>query len=191
LGDLTSFITITQDSLDLLNSGDQAGATARIGDLESEWDKSAAALKRQDETEWIAVDDKIDTVLRELRSTTPNPTTEVSALDALLTQMAGSATASLDSASPLGDLTSFITITQDSLDLLNSGDQGGATARIGDLESEWDKSAAVLKRINESEWIAVDDKIDTVLRELRSTTPDPTTEVSALNALLTQMTNPA
>ena len=191
LGDLTPFITITQDSLDLLNSGDQAGATVRIGDLESEWDKSAAVLKRQDGTEWTAVDDKIDTVLRELRSTTPNPTTEVSALEALLTQMAGPATASTGSASPLGDVTSFIIITQDSLDLLNSGDQAGATARIGDLESEWDKSAAVLKRINGSEWTAVDDKIDTVLRELRSTTPNPTTEVSALEALLAQLTNPA
>ena len=101
------------------------------------------------------------------------------------------AASNVGSASPLGDLTSFITITQDSLDLLNSGDQAGATARIGDLESEWDKSAAALKRQDGMEWNAVDDKIDTVLRELRSTTPNPTTEASALDALLAQMTNPA
>ncbi len=104
------------------------------------------------------------------------------------------ATASISSAgstSPLGDLGVFVTITQDTLDLLNSGDQAGATARIGDLESAWDQGAATLKRQDETAWHAVDDKIDTVLRELRSTRPDPATQISALEALLGQMSGPA
>ena len=87
LGDMTAFVVITGDTLDKLNAGDQSGATTRITDLESAWDKSAATLKRRDGNAWTAVDDKIDTVLRELRSTSPNPTTEKAALQALLTQM--------------------------------------------------------------------------------------------------------
>jgi len=88
---------------------------------------------------------------------------------------------------PLGDLTAFIAITQDTLDKLTSGNQAAATTRITDLESAWDNAEATLKRRNPDAWHAVDDKIDTVLRELRSTNPNPTTETAALNALLTQM----
>jgi len=89
--------------------------------------------------------------------------------------------------SPLGDVSEFVTISQDSLDLLNAGDQGGATARIGDLEAAWDKSAALLKRTNPDEWTLVDNAIDKVLRELRATSPNNATEVASLQALLTQL----
>jgi uncharacterized membrane-anchored protein len=84
LGDLTLFKTITQDTLDKLNSGDQSGATTHIGDLEYEWDNAQSRLKAKDKTEWTLIDGKIDTVLRELRSTNPNSVTEKSALEALL-----------------------------------------------------------------------------------------------------------
>ena len=89
--------------------------------------------------------------------------------------------------SPLGDMSAFIVITQDTLDLLTAGKQADATTRITDLESAWDNAQATLKRRNPDEWTAVDDKIDTVLRELRSTTPNAATETAALQALLTQM----
>ena len=89
--------------------------------------------------------------------------------------------------SPLGDMTAFITISQDTLDLLDAGRQPDATTRITDLESAWDNAQATLKRRNADEWHAVDDKIDNVLRELRSTSPNPTTEKAALQALLTRM----
>jgi uncharacterized membrane-anchored protein len=84
LGDLTVFRTITQDTLDKLNKGDQSGATTRISDLEYEWDNAQSRLKPRDTTEWNKVDGKIDTVLRDLRAVTPNVTTEKSALQALL-----------------------------------------------------------------------------------------------------------
>lgn len=90
-------------------------------------------------------------------------------------------------ASPLGDMTAFITITQDTASLLNAGKQSEATARITDLESAWDNAAATLTRRNPDAWHAVDDKIDAVLRELRSTSPNVTTEQTALQALLGQM----
>jgi uncharacterized membrane-anchored protein len=98
-----------------------------------------------------------------------------------------SGTTTASAASPLGDMSAFIVITQDTLDKLNAGQQAAATTRITDLESAWDNAQATLKRRNPDEWTAVDDKIDTVLRELRSTTPNPTTETAALEALLTQM----
>ncbi len=86
--------------------------------------------------------------------------------------------------SPLGDLSTFRTITQDSLNKLNAGDQAGATARIDDLEYAWDKAQPVLKNRNTAEWNKVDGKIDTVLRELRAVNPNPMTEKSALEALI-------
>lgn len=84
LGDLTIFRTITQDTLDKLNARDQSGATTRIGDLEYEWDNAQSKLKPKDKATWNTIDGKIDTVLRELRSTHPNVVTEKSALEALL-----------------------------------------------------------------------------------------------------------
>ncbi|AZI58802.1 hypothetical protein EH165_12310 [Nakamurella antarctica] len=84
LGDLSVFRDITQDSLTMLTAGDQAGATTRIADLEFEWDAAASLLKAKDQAEWTVVDKRIDTVLREFRSTTPNPVTETTALQELL-----------------------------------------------------------------------------------------------------------
>ncbi len=84
LGDLSSFRSITQDTLDMLSTGDQAGATTRIADLETEWDKAQARLKARDSAAWTGIDGKIDTVLRELRASSPNPSTETAALKKLL-----------------------------------------------------------------------------------------------------------
>jgi uncharacterized membrane-anchored protein len=87
-------------------------------------------------------------------------------------------------ASPLGDLSAFRTITQDTLTLLDSGDQAGATTRIKDLEIEWDNAEARLKPRDRAAWTEIDDRIDTGLRELRATSPDPSSEKSALDDLL-------
>jgi uncharacterized membrane-anchored protein len=108
-----------------------------------------------------------------------------SALDAEAATLASSSAST--SSSPLGDMSSFIVITQDTLDMVNAGNQSGATTRITDLETAWDTSAATLQRRDNAEWHAVDDKIDTVLRELRSTSPNPDSEKAALQALLAQM----
>lgn len=86
--------------------------------------------------------------------------------------------------SPLGDLSAFRVITQDTLDTLNAGDQSGATTRVDDLEATWDDAQARLKARNGEAWTAVDKKIDKVLRELRATSPDPAAEKAALTALL-------
>jgi hypothetical protein len=84
LGDLTAFRVITQDTLKLVNTGNQAGATTRVTDLETAWDNGEARLKPKDPTAWHDLDGKIDAVLRALRSTQPNPTDEKKALSTLL-----------------------------------------------------------------------------------------------------------
>ncbi|MEP6979285.1 MAG: hypothetical protein ABJA16_00820 [Nakamurella sp.] len=86
--------------------------------------------------------------------------------------------------SPLGDTTTFRTITQDTLGLLDAGDQAAATTRIDDLEYEWDQAQSVLKPLDVTAWNVVDGKIDTVLRELRATSPQAGSEKTALTALL-------
>lgn len=85
---------------------------------------------------------------------------------------------------PLGDLSKFRKITQDTLNLLNMGDQSGATTHIGDIEHEWDMAQSRLKSRDEGAWAVIDRKIDTVLGELRAVHPDITSEKSALEALL-------
>ncbi len=100
------------------------------------------------------------------------------------TQSNGASTSTPSNTSPLGDLTSFRTITQDTLNLLDASNQSGATTRIGDLEYEWDNAEARLKSKNPTVWTLIDGKIDTVLRELRAVNPNITSEKNALNVLL-------
>jgi len=86
--------------------------------------------------------------------------------------------------SPLGDLTPFRAITQDTLATLRSGNQAAATDRVRDLESAWDDAQARLQARNPAAWTAIDTKIDKVLREMRATSPDVSRETQALDALL-------
>ncbi|SEO75714.1 hypothetical protein [Amycolatopsis saalfeldensis] len=99
----------------------------------------------------------------------------------------GAAPAAAGKVSPLGDLSEFRTITQDTLGKLNAGDQSGATSRVDDLETGWDNAEARLKPKDEAAWSTVDGKIDTVLRRLRATSPDPKQEKPALTDLLTAL----
>lgn len=78
------FRTITQDTLNLVNSGTLAQAITRIGDLEYEWDNAQSRLKPMSQAKWTEVDSAIDKVLRQLRSVNPNPETCKTALEALL-----------------------------------------------------------------------------------------------------------
>ena len=87
LGDLSSFRTITQDTLDLVRKGDQPGATARVTDLETAWDDAQARLKPRDPKAWTDLDGKIDKVLRDVRSTSPDAAKEEDALGTLLSAL--------------------------------------------------------------------------------------------------------
>lgn len=84
LGDLSDFKTITQDTLNLVNSGNLPGATARIADLEHDWDAAEGKLKSKDNAKWTEIDNAIDKVLRDLRAVHPDATNCKSSLGALL-----------------------------------------------------------------------------------------------------------
>ena len=86
---------------------------------------------------------------------------------------------------PLGDLSAFRQIAQDTLDLVRAGDLSRAKSRIGDLEFAWDNAAARLRSMNQKEWSAVDDSIDDVLRKLRAARQDSSACIQSLGSLIT------
>lgn len=94
-------------------------------------------------------------------------------------------------ANPLGDVNQFVTISQDSLNLVNAGKQSDAKARIADLETAWDQASATLKRKAPQEWDLVDVEIDAVLQELRSASPQVDREKQALDTLLHEFASPS
>ena len=85
--DVAKFRSIVADTLAKVRAGDQAGATARIKDLESAWDDDQDTLRPMDETAWTGLDGQIDRVLKALRASNPDPATETSTLDTLLTAL--------------------------------------------------------------------------------------------------------
>ncbi|RDH78577.1 hypothetical protein DVS77_10810 [Mycolicibacterium moriokaense] len=76
--------TITTDTLAKVQAGDQAGAKARITDLETLWDDDQKALQPLDETGWSVLDGQIDRALTAVRAGQPDPATERTALTTLL-----------------------------------------------------------------------------------------------------------
>jgi uncharacterized membrane-anchored protein len=199
--DLAEFKTITDDTLRLVNAGDQAGAKARITDLETAWDEAESTLKPKDSAGWTALDERIDAALTAVRAGKADPATEKSTLSDLLAAIgAGSSDAGAPVATPApssadssgqaahhyatADLAEFKTITQDTLDLVNAGDLAGAKARITDLESAWDDAEATLRPKDSEGWTAIDDAIDAALRAVRSSSPDAAKEKETLTDLL-------
>ncbi len=100
-------------------------------------------------------------------------------------QLASFQVASAASPTPLGDLSAFRKITQDTLGLISSGDLAGATTRVADLESAWDNAVPQLKPMSPAKWTEMDDAIDQVLSALRASHPDVATCTTSLQSLLT------
>jgi hypothetical protein len=88
---------------------------------------------------------------------------------------------------PPSETAKFRTITQDTLAKIQAGDQTGATTRIKDLETAWDDDQPTLQPLDDTGWTALDGQIDIVLKALRASTPDPTTETQTLTTLLTSL----
>ena len=97
------------------------------------------------------------------------------------------AVVSATSTSPLGDLSSFRKITEDTLNLVLKGNLSGATSRVKDLEVAWDNAQAQLKGMNPSKWSVVDQSIDTVLQQLRAGSPNPVTCRTSLESLISTL----
>ncbi|MGV9242455.1 COG4705 family protein [Streptomyces sp. NPDC003710] len=88
---------------------------------------------------------------------------------------------------PPAEIAKFRTLAADTLAKLNSGDQAAATTRVTGLETAWDDDQPTLEPKNEQAWHFLDSEIDQVLTALRAPNPDKTTEVKALNTLLTSL----
>jgi len=110
--------------------------------------------------------------------------------EAKLTSSKEDSSSSVTSESPLGDLSSFREIEEDTLSLVNSGDLSGAKSRVDDLEYTWDNAEAKLKPMNQEKWTEIDDSIDKVLRELRAVHQDPEACKASLESSLAILNGP-
>lgn len=81
--DIEQFRGIVTDTLAKVKAGDQAGATARITDLETAWDDAEDRLRPMNDTAWSFLDSKIDAALKAVRAASPDPAAEQHALDDL------------------------------------------------------------------------------------------------------------
>jgi uncharacterized membrane-anchored protein len=88
---------------------------------------------------------------------------------------------------PAASVANYKTITQDTLDMVQSGDQSGAKNRITDLETAWDADQASLQPKDCQAWTYVDQQIDPVLSAVRNSSPDQPTEEKTLSSLLTTL----
>lgn len=85
---------------------------------------------------------------------------------------------------PADAVTHYRAIAQDTLRLVDSGDQSAAAARVTDLESAWDADQPSLQAKDCQAWTFVDQQIDPVLSAVRAANPDEGSEQDRLNALL-------
>lgn len=88
---------------------------------------------------------------------------------------------------PPAEIAKFRIIAQDTLDKVQAGDQTDATARIKDLETAWDDDEATLRPMDDTAWQILDGRIDSALKAVRASKPDPAAENQTLTALLTEL----
>ncbi len=94
------------------------------------------------------------------------------------------AMANTSTSQPLGDLSTFRLIAEDTLGLVSAGDLSRAKTRVGDLEFAWDNAEARLRPMNREKWSSVDDSIDGVLRALRAGRQDCAVCRESLSSLI-------
>jgi uncharacterized membrane-anchored protein len=80
-----------------------------------------------------------------------------------------------------GQLNDFISIENDMIDAVNTGDFSSAKSDADDLEHEWDTSAPALRKIDKETWTQIDGTIDDVLAAVRSKKPDTGKCIMVLN----------
>ncbi|TQK70345.1 hypothetical protein [Nocardioides sp. SLBN-35] len=100
---------------------------------------------------------------------------------------AGEAHTRAGTAFPAATTSSYRTIVEDTRQLVASGDQGGATKRITDLETAWDNDQADLQPADCAAWNVLDHQIDDVLTSVRASHPKASAEESTMDTLLTTL----
>jgi uncharacterized membrane-anchored protein len=93
-------------------------------------------------------------------------------------QVSGSPTA------PLGDLSEFKKISEDTLNLVRAGKLADAKTRIADFETAWDDAEAQIRPMSPENWSKLDTAIDKVLRQLRAFNQDAKSCETSLVSLI-------
>jgi len=99
-------------------------------------------------------------------------------------QLQAQAIATTSQAAPLGDLSAFRQIAEDTLALVRNGNLTEAKSRIRDLESAWDIVEARMKPMNPEKWTSLDHSIDLALKKLRSIHQDAAACNTSLESLI-------
>ncbi len=102
----------------------------------------------------------------------------------------GQTTTSAAPPGSLGDLSAFTNLGQEVLMAVNTGDWAVANTKVDDLEYAWDNAEARLKPINSRAWMHIDGALDKTFREVRAVHPNQGTAATALQTLLTVLSNP-
>jgi len=89
--------------------------------------------------------------------------------------------------SSLGDLSSFVKITDDTQVLVKAGKLAEAKVRIKDLETAWDEAEETMRPKGPEDWVSLDKSIDRVLGKIRSRRPDKSACEVALKTLVAKL----
>ena len=81
------FKALTKETLEALASGNNAGAVAKLTDLETVWDEKEKVLKPKDEATWTSIDKTLDKAISALRSSKTNLPKGKVALESLLSKL--------------------------------------------------------------------------------------------------------
>ena len=92
--------------------------------------------------------------------------------------------------SELGDLTSFETVVNDTLVLVDKGELKAARKRIKDFETAWDKAEPTLRPKNKDKWGVIDDAADAAIASLRARKPSAADAQTTVSALIDALKNP-
>lgn len=214
-GELAGFISTETDMRGYVVANDFTDARTKADNLEHDWDSQEGTLRPQNQSQWTAIDGTFDQVLTNVRTTT-DPAKCKSVIDNSLSVLDQTNAGTQNNSQPtsadinqqttlskpetskgtpstptgvlsLGDLSSFIKIEQDTLDLVNKGDLSGAKTRVKDLETAWDNAQATLQPKDSAKWTQIDGTIDTLLSELRASNPSQSGCKSALEASISAM----
>lgn len=93
------------------------------------------------------------------------------------------AVAATPAASPLGDMSAYISIVNDVRTIAAGGDLVAAEKRARDLESLWDQNADALRALDANAWGAIDGANDGLFSSLRAGKPDQAKVLAAVAVL--------